>query len=446
MKSLARLAVPSCTGLLLVTTWCAGLLVWGNGELAAEDWPQWRGPHGNGISRETALPVQWSETEGLAWKVDIPEWGTSTPAIKNGHLFLTTEHDGQLLLLCYSTTDGHLIWQRECGQGAANRKVEGSDKRTSKFHNLHNMASPSPITDGERVIVHFGNGELGSYRSDGEPEWRRNLVEDFGPYSIWWGHANSPVLYGDLVISCCMQDPLDGVEGKSAVSYLVAHNKRTGQVVWTSERMTGAHAEEGDSYTTPIFAKIDGRTEMIVMGGNVLDAYNPQTGQQIWQLSGLVGGRTITGPTLADGIVYTTIGMRGPLHAVRLGKTGLVSAGDVVLWQQDQSTPDTCCPVVYNGLIFIVTDRGIASCLDAKTGELKWRERLTGGNYKASPVVAAGRVYFANMDGDSTVIRADGTFEVLAINHLDDEFTASPAISGGRIYLRGKKTLYAIGK
>lgn len=412
----------------------------------AENWPQWRGPLGVGVSGETKLPLNWSSDAGLAWKTALPEWGTSTPAIWNDALFVTTEFQEKLLLLRLETGAGETVWMREVGRGAARRKQPTDGKRTAKFHDLQNLASPSPITDGEVVVAHFGNGDLAAYTFAGDLLWKRNLSQDYGAYTIWWGHANSPVLAGDLVISVCMQDSLDGDTDQLAPSYLVAHHKRTGQEVWKTPRMTGAHAEEGDSYTTPIFTEQNGRRALILMGANQLDAYDPASGKQLWSLPGLVGGRTITGPAVGEGLVFATVGMRGPLHAVRLNGRGALQPDQVVAWKEATSTPDSCCPVSANGLVWVVTDNGVASCLDARTGERRWRERLGGRDYKASPVYADGRVYFLSKDGLTTVVAAHPEFQVLAENRLDDEFLASPAISGGRIYLRGKSALYAVGK
>jgi outer membrane protein assembly factor BamB len=410
----------------------------------ADDWPQWRGPQGTGVSAETNLPTQWSDDAGVAWKVKLLEWGRSTPVVWNDAVFLTSESDGKLLLLRLDAKRGDSVWTREVGAGAPARAVPGGGKRTAKFHDLHNLASPSAVTDGDVVIAHFGNGDLASYSLDGRPLWKRNLAHDHGAYTIWWGHANSPVLFGDLVISVCMQDSLDGEADKLAPSYLVAHHKRTGDVVWQTPRMTGAHAEECDSYTTPLLIQHAGQPTLVVMGGNWLDAYDPATGRQTWRLPGLVGGRTITGPTIADGLVFTTVGMRGPLHAVKLGAAGTLSLDSAVLWKETASTPDSSCPVSANGLVWIVTDNGIASCLRAQTGEKLWRERLPGRDYKASPVVADGKVYFLSKDGVASVISATPEYRVLADNRLADEFLASPAIAPGTIYLRGRTALYAI--
>ncbi|HUY34577.1 MAG TPA: PQQ-binding-like beta-propeller repeat protein [Pirellulales bacterium] len=409
---------------------------------AAENWPQWRGPRGDGTSREQDLPLAWSERHGLAWKVELPEWGTSTPAIWGDAIFVTTQHDDQLLLLRLARDDGALVWTREVGRADTPR--QGPPRGAQKFHELHNNASPSPVTDGELVVVHFGNGVLAAYDFDGEPLWKHDLQEEYGKYSIWWGHANSPILYENLVISVCMQDSLAGVADRPAPSYLLAHDKRTGREKWKSQRMTGANAEEGDAYTTPVLYRIADRWELAVMGGNQLDAYDPATGKQLWFLPGIIGGRTITGPTAGHGLVFATQGMRKDLLAVKAGGKGKLTRRDVA-WKDADATPDTCCPVLWNDLLFTINDDGVAKCYDVETGHPKWKKRLSG-NYKASPLAAEGRIYFMNLAGLTTVVAAGDRYEKLAENPLDDATTASPAVSGGRIYIRGRKHLYAIEK
>lgn len=408
----------------------------------AGNWPQWRGPNGGSTSEETGLPLSWSESAGLRWKVPVPEWGTSTPAIWGDALFVTSQQDDKLLLLRLDRRSGSTAWTRQVGLAQTPRKTE--KRTTQKFHELHNNASPSPVTDGTTVVCHFGNGLLAAYDFDGRQLWQHDLQAEHGRYTIWWGHANSPVMAGDFVISVCMQDSLAGVSDELAPSYLVAHDKLSGRQAWKTLRVTEADAEQCDSYTTPIFSSANGPIEMIVMGGNQVDAYDPTTGKQRWFLPGLVGGRTITGPALGNGQVYVTVGMRGALQAVRLGGSGRLDA-DKVAWKFSENTPDTCCPVLWDRWLFVISDSGIAQCLAADTGELLWKERLRG-KYKASPVAADGRVYFLNTEGLATVVAASGEFRVLAENQLDDDTIASPAISAGHIFVRGRTHLYCIGE
>lgn len=420
----------------------AGVCLASPGRARGENWPQWRGPRGDSTSEEQGLPLVWSEKRNVAWKVELPAWGASTPAVWGEAVFATAQQDEKLLLLKLNQADGKTVWTRQVG--AAETPRTGANRTEQKFHQLHNNASPSPVTDGEVVVAHFGNGELAAYDFEGRQLWRQNLQSEHGKYTIWWGHANSPVLFNNLVISVCMQDSLADLRDKPAPSYLVAHDKRTGKQVWKSSRMTEATAEECDSYTTPLLFQTDGRWEMLVMGGNQLDAYDPASGRQLWYLPGIVGGRTITGPTVGQGMAFVTQGMRKDLLAVEVDGQGELSKRDIV-WKETDATPDTCCPVLWRDLLFTVGDNGVAKCYDSHTGNLKWKKRMPG-NYKASPVAAEGRIYFLNLEGLTTVVAANDRYDKLAENQLDDDTTASPAVSQGRIYIRGKKHLYALEK
>jgi len=293
-----------------------------------ENWPGWRGPSGDGVSSEKGLPLKWGEGSNIAWKLVLPGEGASSPAIWGEAIFVTSQDGEDLLLHRISKRQGKIEWTRKVGTGTVRRKAERGEQ---KFNDLHNLASPTPATDDDVVIAHFGNGDLAAYNFDGKRLWRRNLQQDHGKYTIWWGHANSPVLYKDLVISVCMQDSLADLGKEKALSYLVAHDKRTGERKWLRERKTSASSEECDSYTTPIFHKGKDRVEMIVAGANQLDAYDPATGKQLWYLSTPHRGRTITGPTIADGVVYYAQGMRGPVLAVKAGGIGKLSDKAIVV-------------------------------------------------------------------------------------------------------------------
>jgi outer membrane protein assembly factor BamB len=415
----------------------------------AENWPQWRGPRGNGVSRESSVPVFWSEEREIAWKCPLPEWGDSTPAIWDDSVFVTSHtNDGQLLLLHIGARSGAVLWTKQVGSDSAPRG--DVQRRRQQFHALHNLATPSPVTNGKVVVVHFGNGDVAAYDFNGGQLWKRNLQADYGPYTIWYGHANSPVIFDDMVISVCLQDSLADLQEKPVQSYIAAHDLATGRQRWKTPRMTGAPAEEADAYTTPLQVNVDGQPQLVVMGGNQLDAYDPRTGKQLWFVPGLAGGRTVTSPTVLDNLIFATRGKRGPLFAIPVagpsprGESVERSRRDIV-WTDSQGTPDSCSPVAHALLLFTVTDDGIGRCYDAKTGKLKWKERLSG-EYKASPVLVDGRVLFLNTTGMCTIVSASSRFDKLVENQLDDETLASPAIAHEHIYLRGRKTLYCIGR
>jgi outer membrane protein assembly factor BamB len=418
--------------------------------LSAGDWPQWRGPEGTGISRERNLPINWNSERGILWKTEIPEWGDSTPAIWGEAIFITSQHDDNLLLLRLNKADGKIVWTQTVGSGSVKRAPikakSAEERREQKFHDKQNMASPSPVTNGKIVVVHFGNGELAAYDFDGHQLWHRNLQEDYGNYTIWWGHANSPVIFGKNVVSVCMQDSLADIAKPPVESYIVAHDLMSGRERWKIVRTTKANSEECDAYTTPLITQVDGQPQMIVMGGNQVDGYDPASGKQLWYLPGIKGGRTVTSPTVADGLLYVTQGKGGPLLAIKLGGTGELTRRDIV-WKYDQGTPDSSTPVVWEDHLFAVTDGGIARAFDAHSGRSDWVPPLRlKGDYKVSPIAAEGRIYFLNTHGLCTVVAAGSHPEKLAENEIDDETIASPAISDGRIYFRGRKALWCLGR
>jgi outer membrane protein assembly factor BamB len=412
----------------------------------AANWPQWRGPAGDGTSPETSLPLKWSESENVVWKCPLPD-GASTPAIWGDAIFATAQDGEKLIAYRIDRDAGKVAWSREIGAGTMIRRKPPTPRNArgeQKFNDLHNMASPSPVTDGEIVVFHFGNGDLAAFDFAGKQLWKHNLQTEHGHYTIWWGHSNSPVIVGDLVISVCMHDNLADLPGKTPVeSYLVAHDKRTGEQRWKTPRNTDAPKEEADSYTTPLLRTVNGQQEMILMGGNHLDAYDPATGKRLWYLPDLVGGRTVTGPTLGGGLIYATRGKKEPLVAVRTNGTGKLPP-DSILWSHAKETADTSSLLYHDGLLFWVTDIGSAHCVDAATGKPQWSHALYKGDYKPSPIVAAGRIYFMNLRGRCTVVAAAPEYKELAQNVVDDETIASPAAADGRLYIRGRKGLYCI--
>ena len=212
---------------------------------------------------------------------------------------------------------------------------------------------------------------------------------------------------------------------------------------WKTMRMTGAESERCDSYTTPIFRQTKNGAEMIILGGTHLDAYDPQSGYRLWFFTEVGGNRNVTDPVVDGDMVYATAGMRGPVLAINVDGEHKLSEGSVI-WKHTRGTPDSSCPVVLDGMLFFISNKGIFWCLDSNTGKVHWSERLEG-TYRASPVVSGGRIYLLNTGGLCTVVAASTEFKKLAESKLDDMFIASPAISNGRIYLRGQKTLYCIG-
>jgi len=438
----ARTPATWAKTLSVIVLWGVALTVCSPASTQADNWPQWRGPRGDGFSPERRVPMVWSEQRGITWKCLLPEWGNSSPIVWNRSVFVTSQtSDGQLLLLHIGAQTGRILWTQQVGTATTLRA--GPQRGKQNFHQTQNLATPSPATNGEVVVAHFGNGDLAAYDFNGGQIWKRNLQQDHGPYTAWYGHANSPVIYGDLVISVCMQDSLSDLQDEPAASYLVAHDLATGRTRWKTERMTGARAEQGDAYTTPLLTQLRTEPRLIVMGGNQLDAYDPRNGQQIWYLPKQTGGRTVTSPTIADGTLFATRGQRGPLIALDVDQQGEVDRRNL-LWTDNQGTPDSSTPVAHRMLLFTVSDSGTGRCFDTDSGKLRWKQRLPG-QYKASPVYCEGRVLLLNTEGTCTVISASGHFEKLVVNQLDDQTIASPAIANGHIYIRGRTKLYCIG-
>ena len=394
--------------------------------------------------------MAWTKTSGVVWRCPLPEWGDSTPVVWDDSIFLTTQVDNQkLLLLKISKRTGRIEWTRQVGVGVtpntALQGKNGDQRRQQWFHESHNYASPSPVTDGELIVVHFGNGDLAAYDFDGKQLWHRNLQKDYGDYTIWWGHANSPVLYDEprdlglhagllcrpagQAVAELRRGPRQTDRPASAGRRCARRQPATRTAIPTPLRSCGAHGD---------------RLELVVMGGQILDAYDPESGRRLWYLPDLIGSRTITGPVAAEEMIYATQGMRQPLLAVRPGGEGKRPRQDVV-WQSDRNTPDSSTPVVWGQFLFLVTNDGTARCLDALTGRPQWKERLKG-SYRASPLAADQHVYFLNTEGVTTVVAASPHFERLAENRLDDETLASPIASDGRIYIRGRKALYCLRK
>ncbi|MEI7684124.1 MAG: PQQ-binding-like beta-propeller repeat protein [Planctomycetota bacterium] len=418
---------------------CILLFALGQSDTPSQNWPQWRGPAGNSVAATKALPTSWSATENVVWKAPLPGWGNSTPAIWDDAIYVTTQvDDARLLLLRLDRAKGTVVWQKEVGTGSPRRKGPVGNLR---FHDEHNMATPSPVTDGKHVWVTFGNGAIACYAADGAKVWDLDLLKDYGPLSIWWGHGSSPVIYKDLLITNVIQDPAG-----SGPSYVVAHDKLTGKKKWLTPRVTGAKGEPGDSYTTPLLHTHDGQTDLIIFGGNVLDAYNPDDGALLWSYKGVQGNRVISGPTLVGDTVVAVEGMKGPVFAVKAGGKGDVTKSNL-LWKTKTkgSNPDASTPVVAHGLIFMASNNGVAYCLDAATGEELWKERL-GAEIRASPLVAGDRVYFLAKDGKASIVAAAREYKLIGQPELDEEVIASPAVAGDDLYVRTKKNLYRIGK
>lgn len=384
------------------------------------DWPQFRGPTGQGHSSERGLPLEWSETQNIAWKVPVGGRGWSSPTVVNGRIWITTavaERGGASLRA--------LAFDVETGRELLNVEVfRLSNANLKNAKNSH--ASPTPIIDGNRVYVHFGgDGTAALDATSGAILWTKRF-----PYASQHGSGGSPALHKDLLIFSG-----DG----HYEAWVIALDTRTGDVRWKTER----RKPFDQAYTTPLVISVNGRDQVISVGAYRAAAYDVVTGKEIWMVRYEEGFSNVPRPVFGHGLVYITTGFFQPaVLAVRPEGTGDVT-GTHVAWSMTRGAPFTPSPILVGGELYVISDLGVLSCVDAKTGKLHWQERI-GGNHSASPVFADGRIYFLSEEGVATVVAPGTTFKRLADNELAGATLASMAIARGSIFIRTLTHLYRI--
>ena len=397
----------------------------------AENWPQWRGPALNGVSNEKNLPVKWTTEENVSWKVPMPGVSGSTPIIWRDRIFLNVADGDNLALWCVNKTNGEVLWKKPLGGG--NTKMR-----------KHNMSSPSPVTDGRNVYVMTGTGILAGFDFNGKEIWTRDIQKEYGQFGLNWGYASSPLLFEDSLYV----QVLHGMKTDEP-SYVMRIDKKNGKTLWKVDRPTNAIRESPDSYTTPALLRYGKTTEIVITGGDCVTGHDPATGKELWRANGLNPDnspmyRIVASPIIFDNIIYAPTRVK-PLLALKAGGRGDITSSHV-LWSTING-PDVPTPVTDGKYFYIVNDRGIMFCLDAKTGaEVYGQQRIKPGIYSGSPVLADGKIYVTNEEGLTTVVAAGPKFEVLAENPLNDYVLSSPAISDGQIFIRTAQHLYAIGK
>jgi len=404
--------------------------------LRADNWPQWRGPSMNGVSAEKNLPIKWTHTENITWKLPLPAWSGSTPIVWGDRLFLNVADDlkvtqgDNLHLWCLDRTKGTIAWQRPLGSGNHQERKQ-------------NMSTPSPVTDGTRVWVMTGTGILKAFDFAGKELWVRDIQKDYGRFGLNWGYGSSPLLHGDSLYV----QVLHGMRTDDP-SYLLRIDKASGKTVWKVERPTRARMESPDAYTTPALLRYGSNTEIVVTGGDVVTGHDPATGRELWRADGLnpdndANYRIVASPVTHGDLIIAPTRER-PMLVLKAGGRGDISRSHV-LWTFGNG-PDVPTPVTDGTYLYVVNDRGIMFCLDARSGkEIYGRQRLHPGTYSGSPVLADGKIYITNEDGITSVVKAGPAFEVLAENDFDDYTLSSPAISDGQIFIRTAKALWCIG-
>jgi len=407
---------------------------------AESDWPQFRGPRGDGHvtapgdTRQLGLPLTWSETENVVWKTEIPLRGWSSPVILGNQIWLTT-----------ATPDGKDFYvirvDARTGQMRLYEKLFHCEKPEPLGNQVNGYATPTPVIEPGRVYVHFGSyGTACLDTSNDQVVWKRDDL----PCRHYRGPASSPILYGDLLILT-----MDGVD----VQYHAALDKKTGKTVWKTDRsvewndqdVPGQLARDGDlrkAHSTPLIVNINGKDQMLSAGAKAAYAYDPRTGKELWRVQ-YPAWSAAPVPLYERGLAFFITGFgKTELIAVRTDGQGDIT-GTHIAWRTDALVAKTASPILVDGLLYMVSDDGAVTCLEPATGERVWRERI-GGQYAASPICGDGRLYFFNQQGKATVLKPGRAFQPLATNTLATGLMASPAVTGKALILRTKTHLYRI--
>lgn len=407
-----------------------GLLL-GAVAVQAENWPQFRGSSHQGVSMEKNVPLHWSSTSNLVWKTGIPGEGWSSPIVWNSKVFVTTAIDaGQSChVLCLDASSGTILWDKEVFRQALTHK-----------QSRNSFATPTPATDGERVYACFGDGSFAALSLSGELEWTNRDYPFYGEHGL----GTSPILHRGLLImardgSSEGEDKKLGWQKPWDQSFVLALDTKTGKQRWKGRRGLSRI-----SHGAPNIWEHEGKTEVITEAGDVLQAFDFETGDRLWS-SEVIGEGKVPSVVIGDGLAFTSGGWSGKdsIKAFRLGGTGEQKERNLV-WEQKKDMPKIPSMLYSKPYLFAVTEGGAASCLKADTGEQVWRERV-GSSFSASPVTAEGRIYFLGDNGETTVVEAGPEFKVLARNPLGERAQASIAISQGHLFIRTVTNLYCIG-
>ncbi len=420
---------------------------------SADSWPQFRGPAGDGIVLDQTVPIVFGEHDHVTWKTDIPGRAWSSPIVADGLIWMTTavenvpSEEERLAMLAESGIEQKKMKQLAIAKtlqlklvavdlemGKIERSLDlATVDKPDAIHALNSYASPTPVADGSRVYCHFGT--YGTFCVDakrGDVIWQRKLPLEHGV-----GPGSSPMLHGDLLV--LIQDGMDR-------QYVTALDKNSGATVWERDRppMDAPSGDMMKSYCTPIaVTDAAGREQLICMGAQWIVAYSPKTGDEVWRLRHGTGFSVVPRPVHQDGVVYFCTGFGKP----ELWAIGIDGSGDVtdshMRWTVSAGIPAKPSPVLHDGLIYVVSDNGVASCFDVADGEQVWKERL-GGDFSASPVLVGEHMYFGSQDGDVTVMTLGRDAKVVGVNHLDGQIMASPAIIDGAMIWRTDSALYRI--
>ena len=415
----------------------------------AGNWPEWRGPSAQGQANASGLPETWSETSNVAWKTPLPGRGHSTPVMWGDHIWLTTaiektatseeakrrleSNTGDQPLVVLSSVSLRAVCV-DRNSGKILHDIELLNVKDPQWaHQLNSYASPTPVLEEGRLYAHFGS--FGTVALDTKTQkvlWKNeelNVMHENGP-------GSTAVLHGDRLIS-----HFDG----SDQQFIAAFDKNTGKLAWKTSRSgeMDPRPQQKKAYGTPLIFTINGQPQVVSSAANNIYGYDPQTGQELWKIHyGELGFSMSTVPVADDQQIYFSTAF-GKSAVIALKYAGVKTPE--VAWRNNKNAPKMCSPVLHNDLLFYVDDGGIVSCVDVKTGEAFYRERI-GGKFSASPIFADGKLYFSSREGVVTVIAASKEFKILSQNTLDGSLMASPIADGSALFLRTDKALYKIGK
>jgi outer membrane protein assembly factor BamB len=413
--------------------------------LRAENWAQWRGPQLNGSSPETNLPDKLDPKENLIWSTELPGPSCATPVTFGERIFVSSvdKTTQKLLALGVNRADGKILWSKPVGD--------------SRHNERNDLASPSPITDGKTVWFYYGSGDLAAFNLEGKPLWARNLQKDFGDFHYQWLYGASGLLYGGkLYVPVLHRDRAVGsreAPAKPAESYLLCVDPATGKDIWRIVRPTDAVSESQEAYTTPITIEVNGRMQIVIVGGDHVTGHDADTGKELWRTptynpTKVASWRTVTSGTAGAGLIFASGPKGSPLFAVQ--PNGGESPDAPLAWTNPKVSTDVCAPLFYQGHVYVLNGDGKKTlyCLDPKSGEIQWAAELGGKQViRTSPTGADGKIYCMNEAGDVWVVSAaDG--KVLDKQSLGTESPArsSIVVSDGWIFIRTADHLYAFGK
>ncbi|MHC4625867.1 MAG: outer membrane protein assembly factor BamB family protein [Planctomycetota bacterium] len=428
------------------------IVLLGTSTVCAGQWPHWRGPNFNGSTDERDLPTDWSQTEGIAWSVDLPGSSAATPIIWDDRVFISGVDAARKMLvaMCFDRSNGRLLWQHDITEGISR------DRRST-------FAASSPVTDGKIVVFFYARGELACFDMEGNRQWERNLHDDYGEFAIQWTPASSPTLFGGKLFIQVLQRDVParghGMRDRVNESYILAADPRTGKTLWRHIRPSEAVAESREAFSTPIPAFIDGRQQLLVAGGDALTGHDLETGRELWRWGTwnprrIGHWRLVPSPVAAGDIALACAPKNDPIYAIRVKGTGVYDDSSIAWVSREvrEVSSDVPTPAYYDGDFFVLSDlRKALSRVEPQTGEVKWTISTPGrAKYEASPLAADGKIYLIDHSGEVAIVDADDG-AILKRIEMDKPsgltaVRASIVAAHGQIFIRTTQRLFCVGK